>query len=488
MSLIKQGVSLAFSKVLFFILGYILTYYIAKLFGPEALGNYILIYSVLSVMISFVPLGLKDGLMYKIPLYLKDNKIEEARSFFTISFLLSISVGLLLWAFIIPFDNFIIQYFNLNSSNKSLLRWFSGIVLFEGVSLLISGGIRGFGDYKYFATGTYILNIFRLIGLGIILIFPISSFPIEFTYLFASLLTFFFYTFACIKLQMFGKILKTTLKPFKKVLYLFIPIVITGFLLLLQSKIDKFALGKYCSIKDIGIYSITQALAGLSSFFLIIFNSIFAPKISTYFANNELKELGNIYRISIKWLSFFNILFISIMLFCGIGLLNLYGEEFKAGYSVLIIISFGQMVNSITGVSGQLLNMIGMASKITYFSITSVLTTFILCYFLVPTYGIVGAGIAVSIALLVYNVLCIIFVKRHIGVHPFSREFMMQFLISIICLFVFFLIKDLLNISGFYSSIAFNTIFIFVYSSFQYMFFMDKFEKEITGKFLKIKV
>ncbi|AIM39156.1 hypothetical protein KO02_22585 [Sphingobacterium sp. ML3W] len=489
MSLVRQGVSLAFSKVLFFLLGYILTFYIAKLFGAEALGNYILIYSILSVVISFVPLGLKDGLMYKIPLYINEKSFDEARSFFTISFILSILIGVTLWILIIPFDDHIIQYFNLSIQNKPLLKWFSGIVLFEGVSLLISGGIRGFGDYKFFAIGTYVLNIFRLIALGFILIFPISNFPVEFTYFVAAVLTFLFYIYTCFKLQMFGKILKTTFVPFKKVLYLFFPIVITGFLLLLQSKIDRFALGRYCSIKDIGVYSIAQALAGLSSFFLIIFNSIFAPKISTYFANNNMKELSEIYRISIKWLSFFNILFISVMIFCGLGLLNFYGEEFQNGYKVLIIISVGQMINSITGVSGQLLNMIGMANRITFFSLISVVITLVLCYFFVPKYGIIGAGVAVSIALLVYNLLCIIFVKKHIGIHPFNREFLNQFISGIVCLIFFVIIKlSFFDSSNFYISIMINTIFLFFYCLLQYLFFMKEEEKAIILRFFKNKI
>ncbi|MBK5286320.1 MAG: polysaccharide biosynthesis C-terminal domain-containing protein, partial [Bacteroidia bacterium] len=102
----------------------------------------------------------------------------------------------------------------------------------------------------------------------------------------------------------------------------------------------------------------------------------------------------------------------------GEEVLNLFGKHFEAGKSTLMILIFGNMFNVIAGPAGYVLTMTGH-ERLAFIAMSiSCVLNIALNLILIPAYGITGAAIAVSFALLSWNILITIFTIKKTGIRP----------------------------------------------------------------------
>jgi O-antigen/teichoic acid export membrane protein len=82
-------------------------------------------------------------------------------------------------------------------------------------------------------------------------------------------------------------------------------------------------------------------------------------------------------------------------------------------------------------------------------------------YFLVKTFGIIGAGYSNLVSASIYNMIRIIFLKRKFNMHPFSNKTIYAVLLAfasyIICYFTF------LPFHGFFGILLKSTVFVALY-------------------------
>ena len=173
-----------------------------------------------------------------------------------------------------------------------------------------------------------------------------------------------------------------------------------------------FILGIWHSEADVGIFSAASRTAMLIAFILIAVNSIAAPKFAALYSQGDMKALESTVRNSAKLLTLFAtpILFLFI-LFPG-HVMEIFGSQFTAGSSVLMIISIGQFVNVITGSVGFLLMMSGNERLLMNNIASSALISLLLSFMLIPHYGIIGAAVATAMSVIVRNIMASYFVYR----------------------------------------------------------------------------
>jgi O-antigen/teichoic acid export membrane protein len=137
------------------------------------------------------------------------------------------------------------------------------------------------------------------------------------------------------------------------------PMMITGISSALLVAMPIFFLDYYASQRDAGIFSVAFRLASLVSLVLVVVNTIAAPKFAELYWTDKKIELQKFINQSVKiifWVSFFLTI---IIISSGNFLLSLFGDEFIAGYWVLVILVIGQLVNAATGSVGIFMNMSG---------------------------------------------------------------------------------------------------------------------------------
>jgi len=181
---------------------------------------------------------------------------------------------------------------------------------------------------------------------------------------------------------------------------------------------DMLTLGFFENTEQIGIYNISCRVADIVSFPLHIISFGLAPLISGFFLSGDKKKLQQTVTASVRIIFFLSVIPAIILFFFGDEVLNLFGKHFEAGNSTLMILIFGNMFNVIAGPAGYVLTMTGH-ERLAFIAMSiSCVLNITLNLILIPAYGITGAAIAVSIALLAWNVLITIFTIKKTGIRP----------------------------------------------------------------------
>lgn len=232
--------------------------------------------------------------------------------------------------------------------------------------------------------------------------------------------------------------------------------------------IPVFLMSIFLTADAIGIFRASQQTTILVSFILISVNMVFAPTISNLFNKNKLNDLKAFYAKTTKW-TFVLGGYISILIMLNSEIiLNLFGPEYKKWSMVLIILSFGQLINASTGSSGYLLLMTGNQKYMIFLTSIQVITVFILSLFTLNYLGVYGIAFSVTVGIILLNVLTLFYVWWKLGIHPISTQYIgviLTIIISTLATWIFqrIFVNQISIISSIISSIIFSTIFIVMF-------------------------
>lgn len=204
------------------------------------------------------------------------------------------------------------------------------------------------------------------------------------------------------------------------------PILLTGVMWLCINQTAVLMLGGFVSLKEVGIYFIVVKLGMLANFVLTSVNMVSAPKFAELYSSNDLESLRKLTQKTSRFLFYINLPLLLVLIIGGDLILGVFGEEFKSGYTALIFLVIGQFVNVACGSVGNFLNMTGSQKAFNKIVTTAAALNLGLCWGLIPSLGIVGAGLASSITACYWNVASLLYIKIKygffIGFSPFSSK------------------------------------------------------------------
>jgi len=194
------------------------------------------------------------------------------------------------------------------------------------------------------------------------------------------------------------------------------PLILVGASAVVSSNADSVMLGWLNTSREVGLYVVAAKVALLTSFFLQVTNSAIAPRIATLFNKQKIIELETLIQKITLLLIVIAILPVGVFFLFGEEILSIWGVEFIDAYWILIIISIGQFFNLSTGAAGLTLILCGEERVQGVISVSFVLLNLILNYFLIITYGAVGAAIATALTVAGENITRVILVKKRLGI------------------------------------------------------------------------
>ncbi|RMF30158.1 MAG: hypothetical protein D6759_12475 [Chloroflexi bacterium] len=103
-------------------------------------------------------------------------------------------------------------------------------------------------------------------------------------------------------------------------------------------------------------------------------------------------------------------------------LLSIFGEDFVAGTTGLVILALGFLVDAGTGVCGAMVNMTGHSRLSFVNSVAMVIVTLGLDLWLIPRWGVTGAATAAAGAIALVNFLRLTEVYALYRIFPYNRD------------------------------------------------------------------
>jgi O-antigen/teichoic acid export membrane protein len=196
------------------------------------------------------------------------------------------------------------------------------------------------------------------------------------------------------------------------------PMLLINAMLQVENQADVLILGFFLDSSQIGLYSAAKKITILISFGYFSVNAIAAPMISELWHQGETKKLQRMLTLAAKGILAFTLPASICMIIFGKQILSLFSQEFTAAYWPMVILTLGQIVNSLAGSVGALMIMTGHQKNASIFIAIGMITNITLSIILIPKFSIIGAAISMSASLIIWNLLMFIYVLKKIRLNP----------------------------------------------------------------------
>jgi O-antigen/teichoic acid export membrane protein len=184
---------------------------------------------------------------------------------------------------------------------------------------------------------------------------------------------------------------------------------------------DRWILGAFLTKSEVGIYGAAARLVMLVSQPLILINLLVPPYIAELYAKGETRRLERILRQTAALAGIPAILVLFAFIFFGAPILGtFYPDAYRAGATILAILSISKVVNVLTGSSGITMAMTGHQHVLMRIAIVGSGLSIVGCYFVVQRWGSLGVAIVVTAGSSVVFLLQWLATRKYTGMwtHP----------------------------------------------------------------------
>ncbi len=415
--------------------GYILTLLIANLFGAKALGDYILVITVLSFFTLLAKMGLDTTAIRFIASFASQEKWTSISHFskkiaVIVSFT-SIISSLLMYFLANPIANLI----NANARYIQLNAFFVLPMVFFILHYESLRGLKRIAEFSFF----YRISqaFFSVISILIIYQFYKQSEVPIYAYLLSVLIVSFisFLSFRYwLKKRSAGKqSAEKEIMSYSMLLKISIPLMFAQSVQFVMAWTDKLMLGAMTSSEEVAIYYTAFRLSMFAAVSLMAVNSIAAPKFAEFSAKNDIVGLAKVVHQSTKIIFWTSIPLIGIFFSFPQFFLGLFGSEFKIGVTAFILLSCGRLISSFSGSVGSILQMTGNQNIFGAIMLLGAIINVGLNLMLIPENnpmadfgisGINGAAFASMCSLSFWNLSMVLIVKKKFGFYTFYIPFL----------------------------------------------------------------
>jgi O-antigen/teichoic acid export membrane protein len=207
--------------------------------------------------------------------------------------------------------------------------------------------------------------------------------------------------------------------PRENILALSLPLLGNLLIQLVIARVGIWALGYFSSKEIVGVYGASVQMAAIITMPLLVINSMAMPLIADMFHNQKNTEkLESVLRTITTTISAPMLLLYALIVLFGDELLALFfGDQFREGYWVLLLLATGQIGNLLAGPCGLVLKMTGFHKTLLYlnysFGVLAVVVTFVVAKY----FGAVGVAFVAMMIFAAQNIVSLYLSVNKAGVN-----------------------------------------------------------------------
>jgi O-antigen/teichoic acid export membrane protein len=405
------------------LLGFAAVFVLARIMSATELGLFFLSLNILMFTAIIGIAGLDAGLRRFVSIAHGHDSAAEAWTYLRTALAMAAPLNLALVALLLAGAGVLGDAIFEKSDLTPLIRAFSPYLAFYAAAELLLAVTQGYKHMKYWVLCLDIFNnALRIIlalffaALGWTLYGAVSAYVLAI--LAASILAFYY----------FQKVMPR--RPagagdyrFREMASFSLPVSLARLLNSGTGIVEIVILGYFAAAADVGVYTVALKIAAIGSIILASLNTVFAPLISQLYAQERLKELHELYKAVTRWVFSLSLPVFLVVAWYASPIAQLFGAEYAAGSTAIVILCAGQVVNAVTGPSGNLLLMSGHSLTNLWINLLGLALTIALSVILIPRYGVVGCAAAVASAMAIVNLVRLIFAGVFMRMHPYDRDY-----------------------------------------------------------------
>ena len=202
-----------------------------------------------------------------------------------------------------------------------------------------------------------------------------------------------------------------------------LPLLFVSGSLIVLNQSDILMVGIFLGPREAGVYTAATKTAALVSFVLVAVNAIVAPMIAEFHAKGDRVKLQEMVSVAARWMFWPSLgATLGLILFGG-RVLEWFGQDFADGYWALVLLTVGQLVNASVGPVGYLMSLTGHQDLGARVYSVSALVNVGLNGLFIPKWGLVGAAVATTATMVLWNAWLYCLVRRVLGIKSFAFSF-----------------------------------------------------------------
>jgi O-antigen/teichoic acid export membrane protein len=193
-------------------------------------------------------------------------------------------------------------------------------------------------------------------------------------------------------------------------------------------------IAQFLGLQATGVYS---TIVFLASALQVPYKSILritSPLVADQWKQRKFEEMKSLYQ---KVSSVSLVIGLTGFIAVWVNIDFLFGflkPEFQPGIWVFLFLMAGRLVDMYGGLNGSIFTTSKKYKYDIWFTLLLITIVFGLNVLLLPRFGIAGAAISTSIALIAYNLIRIAFVYQAFKIHPFVRNQSMVIMLALFAL------------------------------------------------------
>jgi len=420
-------------------IGYLIRVLYSNSLSIEMFGLFYAALAFFALLSTYLDFGLGISCSYFIPKFLKKQDFSSVATIFHYTQIAELLVTLVAALFLyLSADWLAVKYFK-SPSAVNLIYIFSIYLIANSIFTALNALFVGFQNEKYYAS----MHFFRLF---FILVFSTFFWFFDFgnvLYFAATwvagtiLMVVVYYLLLARRYSFVLQKFHNDPSLLKRMISYGFPTLLTTSLFTFISSTDTLFLTYFHGLKDVGVYNVVLPLATLSGLFLTPINALILPLISHLMEGEESKIVYLVQSL-LKLVPFIGIYFaLFLSLFPGQIITTLFGAKWSGlAETSLIIFSLGFIWSPLSNFLVIILSGMGKTNERLKLSFLVAILNIILCFLLIPRFGVIGAVIANS---LVYMISVVIFTKmieRFFQI-TYSYMFYVKLLLLVGVIFIF---------------------------------------------------
>ncbi|HET9251873.1 MAG TPA: flippase [Candidatus Eisenbacteria bacterium] len=221
--------------------------------------------------------------------------------------------------------------------------------------------------------------------------------------------------------------------PWKEVLGFTLPLLTTDLTYAAMTTLSVVLLGHLWNTTAVASLTAVLPAARMNELVMNTFGILFVPLAARMFANEDRPGINALYWRTSMWIAIFTFPVFAFTFSLAEPLtVLLFGERYASSAPILAILAAGCYFNASLGFNGLTLKVFGSVRSLVLINLATIAASVVLSAFLIPSLGPLGAAVSITAALVLYNVLKQLGLKRT-GVRLFEPRYLRVYAGIVLC-------------------------------------------------------
>jgi O-antigen/teichoic acid export membrane protein len=428
MGRISRQSGIVFAGTIFSVLlGYAFKVYLARVLGAQALGIYALGMTIISFLGIVNVLGLPESAVRFVALYAASKRIDELRSLLWNSSWILLATNFFFAVVLLKIGPWVATHFYHSPQLVQYLPWFALIMITGALNSFFSKVLAGYKEVGRRTMITRFVSSPLTMAAAVLLIALGGGLR---GYLVAQIIG--AVVVMALLISLVWRLTPVAARSFdikklwieREVWSFSAAMIGVGLMEFFMGQADRVALGFYRGAHEVGIYAVAAAVVAYEPIILQSVNQIFSPVIADIHTRGEHALLGRLFQTLTKWMLGLTFPLAMVIVIYAQPIMRIFGQDFEAGWPILVIGTFGQLVNCGVGSVGFMLLMSGNQRRLVRVQAVMALVMVVLSVELVPRWGALGAIVAAAVTNAGTNTWNLVEVRKALKLSPYNRSYL----------------------------------------------------------------